>query len=59
MCVCVHALKRNWMVRRGEGRGKQSDTCVWIDVLWLRSGCWVAEGVGMDRSARDGMLSHS
>lgn len=33
--------------------------CLWIDVLWLRSGRWVAEGVGVDRSARDRMLSCS
>lgn len=30
--------------------------CLWIDVLWLCSGCWVAERVGVDRRARDGML---
>lgn len=63
----VFALKRNWIVNRegkGEGgergrRQSKSDTCLWIDVLWLRGGCRVAEGVAVDWSARDGMLSCS
>ena len=38
---------------------KQWDTCFRMDALWLRGGCRVAEGVGMDRSAGDGMLSCS
>lgn len=52
----VRALKWNWMVTQGKDR---TDTCLWVDVLWLRSGRWVAEGVGMDWSARDRMLSCS
>lgn len=45
--------------RRGGRRWSESDTCLLIDVLWLRGGCWVAKGVAVDRSARDGMLSRS
>lgn len=41
-----------------EGERGQT-TCLWVDVLWRRSGCWVAKGVAMDRSARYRMLSWS
>lgn len=45
---------------RKRGWRREGDTCLWVDVvLWLRGGRRVAEGVCVDRRARDGMLSGS
>lgn len=42
-----------------KGTALQCDTCLRNNIFWLRSGSWVAEGVGVARGAGDLMLGCS